>query len=139
MGATGAVVIVVAAVVVAQTGGFSFEPQPRWAEEPETEIVCAAIVAECSAQLKDGEIAAEWGYAELYDADGKLAGLRTVHSTGCKPLDEHMLLGQRRFRTTFSKPGEPDLADIAVEVAPGTRRDAVRLVKQSSTQVSIGC
>jgi hypothetical protein len=123
----------------AQPASFDFQPKPRWVEAPETEIVCAAIAAECPGRMKDAEISAEWGYAELYDANGKLAGLRTLQSTGCKPLDEHMLLGHRSFRAAFSKPGEPDLADITVELAPGTPRDAVRLVKRGSTQVSLGC
>jgi hypothetical protein len=68
-----------------------------------------------------------------------LVGLRSLASTGCKPLDEHLLLGQRHFRSVFSKEGEPDLDGITVEVAQGTSRDAVRLVKRGSTQVSIGC
>jgi hypothetical protein len=118
---------------------FAFDPQPRWAEEPETEVVCAAIVKECPGFLKDGEIEASWGYAELYDAKGRLAGVRSVKSTGCRPLDEHMLLGQRKFRTTFSKPGQSDLDGITVELARGTPEDAVRLVKQGETSISMGC
>ena len=136
----------VAAALIALVGGaaadpsaFSYDPKPRWAEDPETEVVCEAIRKECPAKLKDGEIEAEWSYAELYNADGMLVGLRSLVSTGCEPLDEHLLLGQRHFRTVFSKEGEPDLDGITVEVAPGTLRDAVRLVKRGSTQVSIGC
>ena len=68
-----------------------------------------------------------------------LVGLRSLNSTGCKPLDEHLLLGQRHFHTVFTKEGQPDLDDIAVELAPGTPRDAVRLVKWGSTSVPIGC
>jgi hypothetical protein len=67
------------------------------------------------------------------------ACLRSLGSTGCKPLDEHLLLGHRHFRTVFTKPGEPDLDDIKVELAQGTTRDAVRLVKRGTTSVSIGC
>lgn len=118
---------------------FSFDPQPRWQEDPETEEVCRAMQSECAAQLKDGQIDGEWGYAELYNADGYLVGLRSLKSTGCKPLDEHMLLSHRHFVTVFSKDGAPDLDGIAVEVAPGTNRDSVRLVKRGETQVSIGC
>jgi hypothetical protein len=122
-----------------QPSDFDYDPKPRWAEDPETEVVCAAIRAECAGILKDGEIDAEWRYAELYDADARLVGLRQIASTGCKPLDEHMLLGQRHFKTVFTKPGEPDLDDIKVELKPGTPKDAVRLVKTGSTQVSMGC
>ncbi len=118
---------------------FAFDPQPRWQEDPETEDVCRAMEAECAGQLKDGQIDAEWGYAELYDSAGYLVGLRSLKSTGCKPLDEHMLLSHRHFVTVFSKDGEPDLDDILVEVAPGTDPASVRLVKRGETQVSIGC
>jgi len=118
---------------------FSFQPQPRWSEDPDTPVVCAAMRAECGAQLKDGQIDAEWRYAELYNADGMLIGLRSVQSSGCKPLDEHLLLSHRHFATTFSEPGKPDLDDVTVELAPGMAKDAVRLVKRGSTQVSMGC
>jgi hypothetical protein len=118
---------------------FSFDPQPRWQEDPETEDVCRAMESECAAQLKDGQIDTEWGYAELYNADGYLVGLRSLKSTGCKPLDERMLLSHRHFVTVFSQDGAPDLDDMTVEVAPGTNPDSVRLVKRGETQVSIGC
>ncbi len=118
---------------------FAFEPKPRWADDPETEVVCAAIRSECAPQLKDGSIEAEWSYAELYDADGMLVGLRSLGSTGCKPLDEHLLLGHRHFVQIFTKPGQPDLENVTAELAPGTPKSAVRLVKRGTTQVSIGC
>lgn len=130
----------IAAVAAAQRpAGFQYDPVPRWAEEQETEAVCEAIARECAAQMKDGGIEASWGYAELYDAGGYLVGLRSLTSTGCKPLDEHMLLGHRRFVTTFSKDGQPDLEGISVETAPGVSRDSIRLVKRGETQVSFGC
>jgi hypothetical protein len=50
-----------------------------------------------------------------------------------------MLLGQRKFRTAFSKPGQSDLDGITVELSPGTSPDAVRLVKQGETSISLGC
>jgi len=128
-----------AAMTADRPATFGFDPQPRWQEDPETEDVCRAIQNECAAQLKDGQIDGEWGYAELYNADGYLVGLRSVKSTGCKPLDEHMLLSHRHFVTVFSENGAPDLDDITVEVAPGTNPDSVRLVKHGETQVSIGC
>lgn len=89
--------------------------------------------------LKKGEIDAEWSYAEVYDADGMLVGLRSLQSTGCKPLDEHLLLDHRHFATEFSEPGKPDLEGISVELAPGTSKASVRLVKRGTTQVSMGC
>ena len=110
-----------------------------WQEDPETEDVCKAMESECAGQLKDGQIEADWGYAEYYNADGYLVGVRSLKSTGCKPLDEHMLLSHRHFVTVFSKDGSPDLDDIKVEVAPGTNPDSVRLVKRGETSVSIGC
>lgn len=128
------------AFAAAQTARpFVYDPVPRWAEEPETEEVCKAIAAECAASFPNGEIEANWGYAELYDADGFLVGLRTMASTGCKPLDEHMLLSHRQFRGAFNQDGQPELEDIAVELKAGTPKDAVRLVKRGETQVGIGC
>ena len=82
--------------------GFTFEPQPRWQDDPETEEICRAMESECASLLKDGQIESEWSYAEIYDADGYLVGLRSTKSTGCRPLDEHMLLSQRHFVTVFS-------------------------------------
>lgn len=123
----------------APPSSFDYSPQPRWAEDPDTEVVCEAIRKECPATLKDGSIDVDWSYAELYDADGMLVGLRQLKSTGCKPLDEHMLLGQRHFKTVFTKAGEPDLDDVKVELKLGIPKDAVRLVKTGNTRVSIGC
>ena len=137
--------IIIAAAVslaggaAAQPSAFSYQPTPRWTEDPETEVVCAAIQRECAGMLKGGSIDAEWSYAELYDADGMLVGLRSLQSTGCKPLDEHLLLDHRHFATAFTEQGKPDLDDITVELAAGVPKDAVRLVKRGSTQVSIGC
>jgi hypothetical protein len=123
----------------AAASDFSYNPQPRWTEDPDTDVVCGAVRAECPALLKNGQIDAEWTYAELYNADGMLVGLKSLQSSGCKPLDEHLLLSHRHFATTFTEAGKPDLDDITVELAPGTPKDAVRLVKRGSTQVSIGC
>ena len=138
-----ATLFIAAAALTAMTADrpatFAFDPQPRWQEDPETEEICWAMASECAGQLKDGQIDSEWGYAELYDADGYLVGLRSLKSTGCKPLDEHMLLSHRHFVTVFSKDGSPDLDDMAIEVAPGTNRDSVRVVRRGETQVSIGC
>ncbi len=135
--------LVAAAALTAMTAdrpaGFSYDPTPRWPEEPETGELCKAIESECPGQIKDGQVEAEWGYAELYNADGFLVGLRSLKSTGCKPLDEDMLLSHRDFVTVFSKDGAPDLDGIKVEVAAGASPDSVRLVKSSQTQVSIGC
>jgi len=118
---------------------FSYDPKPRWAEDPDTDVVCAAVRAECAGVLKDGEIQADWPYAAIYDADGMLVGLRSLKSTGCKPLDEHLLLDHRHFLTLFTKPGQPDLDEITAEVAPGTPKSAVHLVKRNSISVSFGC
>jgi|KBSMisStandDraft_5_1062788.scaffolds.fasta_scaffold269178_2 hypothetical protein len=138
-GAILAAVVALAGGAAAQTSTFDYAPTPRWTEDPETEVVCAAVRAECPAQLKDGEVEAEWGYDEYYDSDGMLVGIHSLKSTGCTPLDEHLLLSHRHFRTTFSQAGKPDLDDIRIELAPGTSKTGVRLVKRGSTQVSFGC
>lgn len=123
---------------------FFFSPVPRWQmgpkEEPETEQVCAAVRKECPGIKDVTQIKAEFGFDQLYDADGQLVGLRMTHSTGCKPLDESMLLSQRKFRLTFHKPGQSDLDDgLHAELAAGVAKDAVRIVKQSSTELELGC
>lgn len=135
-----ALVGLAAAGIAAQASRpFFYDPVPRWAEDPETEEVCKAVAAECAGKFPNSEIDASWGYAEYYDAEGYLVGLKTTASTGCKPLDEHLLLSHRHFRGAFSKHGEPELEGIAVELKPGTPKDAVRLVKKGETQVGIGC
>jgi hypothetical protein len=131
--------VALTAMAAGRPAGFSFDPQPRWQEDPETEQLCVAMASECASQLKDGAIDTSWVYAELYNADGYLVGMRSLKSTGCKPLDERMLLSHRHFVTVFSKDGAPDLDNMKVEVAAGAERDSVRLVKTGETQVSIGC
>jgi hypothetical protein len=138
-GAFIAAAVSLAGGAAAQPSRFAYAPQPRWAEDPDTEVVCNAIRAECAGLLKKGAIDAEWSYAEIYDADGMLVGMRSLQSTGCKPLDEHLLLDHRHFATAFSDPGKPDLEDVTVELAPGTAKESVRLVKRGTTQVSMGC
>ena len=134
-----ALLLVAAAAVAAAAPDFFYDPQPRWTEDPETEVVCEAVAKECPGALKDGQIQAEFGYDELYDIDGMLAGIRMVKSTGCKPLDEHLVLGERHFKMVFHKDGEPDLDGVHAEVAPGTPKESVRIVKRGSTSVSFGC
>ena len=138
-GAIIAAAVSLAGGAAAQPSSFAYEPVPRWADDPETEVVCAAIRAECSGMLKKGELNAEWGYAEVYDADGMLVGMRSVQSTGCKPLDEHLLLDHRHFATVFAEAGKPDLDDVAIELAPGTPKSSVHVVKRGTTSVSMGC
>lgn len=136
------ILILVAGLLLAaaqRPSGFFYDPQPRWAEDPETEALCEVIASECAGQIREGAIEANWGYAEYFNADGFLVGLKSVQSTGCKPLDEHMLLGHRHFATVFSKDGAPDLDNLSVETAPGVDRNSVRLVKRGETSVSIGC
>lgn len=137
-----AVVIAIggAAALAAQQGAFEFQPQPRWAEEQETEIVCEAMRNECAATMKDGGMDVDWSYELVFDADLKLVGVRNVQSTGCKPLDEHLLLGQRKWVGTFANKDGRDLdEDITVALAPGTPKQSVRILKQGTTSVSFGC
>lgn len=135
------VVIAAAALLAgaAPPASFDYDPKPRWAEDPDTGVVCEAVRAECQGVLKDGGIDADWEYVALYDADGMLVGLHSLKSTGCKPLDEHLVLDHRHFLTVFTKPGEPDLDGITAVLAPGTPKDSVRLVKRDSMSVSFGC
>ncbi len=138
-GAIIAALAMLAGGATAQPPSFSYDPTPRWAEDPETDVVCEAVRAECKGVLKDGSIEADWTYAAVYDADGMLVGLRSLKSTGCKPLDEHLLLDHRHFLTVFTKPGQPNLDEVALELAPGTPKDAVRMIKRDTLSVSFGC
>ena len=126
------------AAAAQRPSGFTYDPQPRWTEDPETEAVCEVMAKECAGFLKEGSVETNWGYAELYNADGFLVGIRQEKSTGCKPLDEHMLLGHRHFVTVFAKDG-PDLDNMTVETATGVSREGIRLVKRGETGVSFGC
>lgn len=132
------------ALAADKSAPFSFSPEPRWHmgpdEEPETEVVCAAVRKECPGIKDVTDINADFGYDLLYDADGQLVGLRMTKSTGCKPLDESLLLSQRKFKLAFHKPGQSDLDDnIHVEAPAGTARESLRIVKSTSTSLSMGC
>lgn len=140
LAASAAVALGGAAAIAGQHGAFAFDPQPRWAEEQETEVVCEAMRNECAATLKDGGMDVDWSYELAFDADLRLVGVRNVKSTGCRPLDEHLLLGQRKWVRTFAnKDGRELDEDIAVALAPGTPKQNVRILKQGTTSVSFGC
>lgn len=126
-------------VLLALLAPFEFTPVPRWAEDPETEVICVAVRAECPALAARESIEVEVGYDEIYDAKGELSGMRLTKSTGCAPIDEHLLLSQRRFRTMFHKPGQSDLDGIFLEVRKGVDPAMVRIVKASGTNFSLGC
>lgn len=127
------------AATVSATPEFFFSPVPRWQAEPETEDVCAAIRAECPSMKTSSDINADFGFDELYDASGSLVGLRMTRSTGCAPLDESTLLGQRAFKLAFHKPGVPDLDNTRMELAKGVNPDDARIVKSSGTNLGLGC
>ncbi len=143
---------IVAIAALASTGAlaaesaapFLFSPEPRWhlaaGDEPDTREVCAAVRKECPAITNLADIRAEFGFDQIHDVDGQLVGLRMTRSTGCKPLDEDLLISQRKFRMAFHHPGESDLDDgIHAEVAAGVPRDAVRIVKPKHTELSLDC
>lgn len=132
------------AAAAGEEAPFQFSPVPRWSsgptEEPETSQVCAAVRQECPGIKDVTDIQADFGYDALYDADGQLVGMRVTKSTGCKPLDEYLLLSQRKFRMVFHKPGQSDIdGGLRAELAPGTAKGAVRIVKPDGTSLSMGC
>jgi hypothetical protein len=129
-----------AAALAAQNAvGFEFSPVPRWSKEPETEELCKAIIAECPA-FKSGDIDASMGLDELYDARGFIAGVRVTRSTGCKPLDESIILGRKEFRQRFEEGGKPSLDDYRLELRPGTDPAAARIVRHTDNlQIGMGC
>lgn len=119
---------------------YDITPAPRWDKDPENGPLCAAIRAECAGQFPDGNIDATMAFDELHDTGGRLSGMRLVRSTGCKPLDEAMLLGRKEFRQRFEADGSPTLDDITVEVKPGIDPAAVRIVRRvDNLQIGIGC
>jgi hypothetical protein len=134
---------ITAGALAADPPPFTFSPEPRWKsgpnEEPETDEVCAAIKRECPGIKDVSNINADFGFDALYDVDGNLAGMRMTKSTGCTPLDESLLLSQRKFILAFHKDGQQDLDNIHAEVAPGVDRGSVRIVKKDGTSVSLGC
>ena len=124
--------------LAAQGGAdFFFSPVPRW-QAPDTDAVCAAVLRECGSRMRSDEISGEFGYDALYDARGMLRGLRMTRSTGCAPLDEHLLLSQRREGTFFRSAG-PDLPGFSIEGPRGVSLDNVRIVKAEVTGINLGC
>ena len=125
------------------TGSFSFSPVPRWStrplEEPETEEVCAAIRKECGNLPSVEDIQAAVTFDQLFDANGNLVGLHMTKSSGCAPLDESVLLSQRKFVFTFSKPGQSDIDQITLKLASNVNPDDVRIVRPVEHTVSWGC
>ena len=117
------------AVAAQSAGSFFYAPEPRWKSEPEMEEVCVAVRRECP-QISDlSEIAATLVVDELYDAQGRLSGLRLERGTGCAPIDESFLVGHREFREGFRREGESDLDGITVELQPDIDPAGVRLVR----------
>jgi hypothetical protein len=123
--------------VAAQSADFFFSPVPRW-RAPNTEAVCAAVQRECPAMLRRGSINGELGYDALYDSRGMLRGLRVTRSTGCAPLDEHLLLGQRREGTFFRSAG-PDLPGFTMEGPRDASLEGMRIVKAEQTGIGLDC
>ena len=124
---------------LAAGGTLSYAPKPRWAEEPESEAVCAAIEKECPALWAKDQIESDIAYDELYDVKGELAGVRVTKGTGCAPLDESLALGHAKFRLAFHEEGKPDLDETRVELRPDIDPDGVRIVKSSGTSLTFGC
>ena len=124
--------------------GFFYSPVPRWTFDPEKDLdlgesVCPAIRKECPGINAD-QMDLSFAYDELYYANGRLAGIRLTKGSGCRPLDEAVVLGQREFRATFSKPGQPDLDDIQLEVGDTVDKAKVRIVRHvDNLQYSAGC
>lgn len=124
--------------------GFFYAPAPRWAFNPERDLdfgeeVCPAIRKECP-KLPADDIQMSFVFDELYDATGKLAGVRMIKGSGCAPLDESIVVGQREFRANFQKEGKSDLDDIDIEVADGADPRLLRIVRRTDDfQFSAGC
>lgn len=113
--------------------GFFYSPVPRWAYDPDQDLdfaekVCPEIRRECPG-LDAGEINVNVAYDELYYANGRLAGVRMTKGSGCRPLDEAIVLGNREFRGKFEKDGMIN-DDVKLELGDGVDKAKVRIVKQ---------
>ena len=64
--------------------------------------------------------------------------MRVTRSTGCAPLDEHLLLGQRREGTFFRSAG-PNLPGFIMEAPRGASLEGVRIVKAEQTGIGLDC
>ncbi|WP_305098433.1 hypothetical protein [Croceibacterium aestuarii] len=132
-----------AALWAAGGASFDFDPVPRWevpgSEDQDLAEACPAIRQECPQLAPFDEISTDIAFDELYDKDGLLTGIHVTRSTGCKPLDEHLLLSQRHFRLVFRTEGQPDLDNMRMSLGPGVNPDDVRMVKATETSVSVGC
>ena len=137
----GTLALGLSAGLAAQSAGlFEFSPVPRWQTEPESEPLCEAIRAECPSMAAKGSIDATMAFDEVHDVNGKLAGLRLVTSTGCKPLDEAMLVGRKEFRQRFEADGAPTYDDFKVELKAGINPADVRIVRRvDNFQIGMGC
>jgi hypothetical protein len=123
---------------------FDFDPVPRWpiaadGSDHELDEACPAIRQECPGLAPFDSIEKDIAFDDLYDKDGMLVGVHLTKSTGCKPLDEHLMLGERHFRLVFRQEGKPDLDDMRMSLAPGVNPDDVRMVKATRTTANVGC
>ena len=138
--AVGAALISATALAAQAGGDFFFDPVPRWQEEPDTHDVCEAIRRDCPAMGRLTDIRTTMEYDEIYDVGGRLIGLRMTRSSGCPALDESTLLGQRRFRASFSREGQSDLGeDLRVELSTGVDPAGVRIVRTTEMNIGLGC
>ena len=113
--------------------GFYYSPVPRWTFDPKQDLdfaekVCPAIRSECPG-LDASDINANVAYDELYYANGRLAGVRMTKGSGCRPLDEAIVLGDREFRAKFETDGV-SLDDFRLELGDGVDKAKVRVVKE---------
>ena len=123
--------------------GFFYSPVPRWAYDPKQDLdfgekVCPEIRRECPG-LDASDINVEVAYDELYYANGRLAGVRMTKGSGCRPLDEAIVLGNREFRGKFERDGMVT-DDVKLELGDGVDKAKVRIVKEvASSTFAAGC
>ena len=113
--------------------GFFYSPAPRWAFDPKQDLdfaekVCPEIRRECP-DLDASDINVNVAYDELYYANGRLAGVRMTKGSGCRPLDEAIVLGDREFKAKFETEGV-SLDDVKLELGEGVDKSKIRIVKE---------
>ena len=123
--------------------GFFYSPTPRWAFDPKQDLdfaekVCPEIRRECPG-LDASDINVNVAYDELYYANGRLAGVRMTKGSGCRPLDEAIVLGDREFKAKFETDGA-SLDDVKLELGEGVDKAKVRIVKEvANHSFGAGC
>jgi hypothetical protein len=127
--------------LAAQAGNdFLFSPIPRWPDEPELDAVCAAMRQECPGIVpRSGDVNGDVEFDELFDSTGRLRGIRVTNSSGCRALDEYVVVSMRHYTNAMHREGQTDLGEYSLETPAGISPEGVRVVHHNRTSNNLGC